>query len=96
MVLVEDWHVEKGDVQELSAPKEAPHYERGKMSYEQARAERTGEPLWKQFDCPTCDSKMGQSCGRIRRGDNWWERCAPHAARKRLAVVLETAKREER
>ena len=29
MVLVEDWHVEKGDVQELSAPKEASHYERG-------------------------------------------------------------------
>lgn len=41
---------------------------------------------WKTVDCPTCDSKAGQSCGRPKFGVPWqWERTAPHAARKRAA-----------
>lgn len=43
------------------------------------------EPEWKIYDCPTCDSKAGQSCGRQHFGGSWWERCSPHAARKQLA-----------
>lgn len=48
-----------------------------------------GEPQWKLVDCPTCDSKRGQSCGRFRMWSlNHWERVNPHTARKRAAADL--------
>ena len=43
-------------------------------------------PAWKTVECPTCDAKPGESCGRRDLGVPWWWwRTAPHAARRRLA-----------
>jgi hypothetical protein len=46
--------------------------------------EERAAPHWKDVDCPVCDSKAGQPCGKVE----WrtWVRTAPHAARKRLAA----------
>jgi hypothetical protein len=43
---------------------------------------------WKDVDCPTCEAKAGESCGRRPPGAPWgWERVSAHAARKRLAAT---------
>jgi hypothetical protein len=41
---------------------------------------------WKEVACPTCGSEPGTSCGGTKFGATWWERTAPHVARKRLAA----------
>ncbi len=61
---------------------------RSKRSREADQFKRLPLFAWKTVDCPTCDSRAGESCGGPTLGaPAIWQRSAPHVARKRVALV---------